>query len=157
MEALRQYIISVTAAAMITGILSGIVKNSPAKELLRMLCGLFLAIVFLRPIWNLDPNDMLPDTFLDFRAGKGSAAVGEKIARSAMADIIKSETEAYILDKASAMGVTLTATVTLSEDTIPIPVAAQLTGNISPYHRKQLSNILQTELGITEENQLWTG
>ena len=72
-----------------------------------------------------------------------------------MADIIKAETEAYILDKASQLNVELSVEVTIDEENIP--TAVTLSGEVSPYARRQLQEIIESDLGIAKENQRWTG
>ncbi len=157
MESLRQYVISVTAAALICGILTGLVKKGAAGELIRMLCGLMLAFTVLYPISGLDLESLTLDLLPSAREGESLAAQGEKITRQSMADIIKSDTEAYILDKAAALEVNLTAEVSLSEDDVPVPVGVILSGAVSPYARSQLTNVIERDLGIPKEKQLWTG
>lgn len=157
MEALRQYVLSVTAAALICGIVSGLARGSAAKEWIRLLCGLLLAFTAIRPLARLEVNAFaeLPLPFA--QEAETTAALGENMARQAVADSIKAESEAYILDKAAALNADVTVEVTVSEDSTPVPAAVKLSGSASPYARRQLERILQTELGIAKENQLWTG
>lgn len=122
-----------------------------------MLCGLVLAVIVLHPISGLQMEDLAFDLLPSAGEGERMADRGEKITRQAMADIIKSRTEAYILDKAAALEGSLTVKVTLSEDDIPVPVGVTLSGNLSPYARSQLTNVIEKDLGISKENQLWTG
>lgn len=157
MESLRQYVISVTGAALICGIVTGMVKKDGAGELIRMLCGLVLACTVLYPLVGLRMADAALDLFPSLEAGKAMAAQGEKITRDEMADIIKSQTEAYILDKATELGVSLTAEVLLGEDEIPVPVGVILSGAASPYAKSQLTNAIEKDLGIPKEKQIWTG
>ncbi len=157
MEGLRQYILRVTAAAMLGAIGTGLVKKGPAGELVRMLCGLVLALTVLYPLSGLKFGELTLSFLPSEEAGREIAAQGEKITRDALEDIIKSETEAYILDKASALGIDLRAEVLLGEDTIPVPVGVILTGAASPYARGQLTDAIEKDLGIPKENQLWTG
>ena len=70
---------------------------------------------------------------------------------------VQEHTEAYIVDKATALHASLSAQVTVSDDEIPIPVAVRLTGAVSPNVRRQMEDFIQEELGITRENQKWTG
>ena len=157
MEALRQYVLSVTAAALICGIVSGLVRSSAEKEWIRLLCGLILAFTAIRPIAHLDVNALTNLSLPFVQEAETTAALGENMARQAVADSIKAESEAYILDKAAALNASITVEVTVSEDGTPVPMAAKLCGSVSPYARHQLENVLQTELGIAKENQLWTG
>lgn len=157
MEALRQYVLSVAAAAIVCGIVVALVQNCGAKEWIRLLCGLILAFTAIRPIAHLD-LDALTEVSLPLTLEAESAsAMGEEMARQALADSIKAESEAYILDKAAALNASLTVEVTVSEDGTPVPLGAKLGGSVSPYARQQLESLIQTDLGIAKENQLWTG
>ena len=101
MEALRQYVISVVAAAMLCGIVVRLFPNGSGKQVGKLICGLFLAYTVLSPISRVDFSN-LPDFSLGYMGdAEDAAAMGENLARDSMADIIKEETEAYILDKAA--------------------------------------------------------
>ena len=101
MEALRQYVISVVAAAMLCGIVVRLFPNGSGKQMGKLICGLFLAYTVLSPISRVDFSK-LPDFSLRYMDdAEDAAAMGENLARDSMADIIKEETEAYILDKAA--------------------------------------------------------
>ena len=156
MAGLGRYVLSVSTAALICGILTGMAENGGKKELFRLLGGVFLTIVIIQPLSRVDLDALLD---LSFASRETDAAVQtkEKLAREAMADIIKAETEAYILDKAAALNASVTVEVILEERGTPIPVEAVISGEVSPYARRRLENILQTELGIAKENQRWTG
>jgi len=157
MEGLRQYIVSVTAAAFLCGILAGIFRNSASKELLRFLCGLFLAVVAIRPIVGLDLSALESYAVPYGAEAESVAAMGENMAREAMADIIKTRSEAYILDKAASLDLSVQVEIRVSQDADPVPVSARIRGEASPYARAQLEQILTTDLGIAKENQQWTG
>lgn len=155
MVGLRQYVLSVIASALICGIVSGLIREGPAKPLVRLICGLFLTVTAIQPIADIDFSDLLDDSFSYLEGGQYATAMGEKMAQETMAGIIKAEAEAYILDKASDLNAEITAEVFVSEE--QIPVSAAISGEVSPYVRKQLETILQTDLGIAKENQQWTG
>ena len=84
------------------------------------------------------------------------ASEGERYSVEAMAAVIKSRTEAYILDKGTQLGVSLDVQVELSQDPIPVPVRVRLKGNVSPYAKSRLQQILAKELGISKGDQIWT-
>ncbi len=76
--------------------------------------------------------------------------------QQALSDIIKSRCEAYILDKAAGMDLSLTVEVGVSADEMPVPKTVRISGNISPYKKSKLKSILVNDLGIEEEDQTWT-
>lgn len=70
--------------------------------------------------------------------------------------IITQETESYILDKASSLGISVEVQVNLSDTDEQIPSSVILTGDASPYAKQRLQQMIEEDLGISEENQLWT-
>jgi len=155
MEGLRQYIVGVTAAAMLCGAALSLCPEGSAKELLRLLGGMVLILCLLRPLTGGMVSLEIPG--LDPGQGEWIAAEGEKEAREALADIIKSKTEAYILDKAAALEASVEVEVTLDQGSPPLPQDVVIRGGVSPYARGRLERILSSELGITKEHQQWTG
>lgn len=153
-----RYLLSVITAAMIIGILDGILdKKSAASGLLRLIGGLFLTFTLLQPLTKMNFIDIT-----DYIAAFGEnaetiSALGEDLAEEEKARIIKAKTEAYILDKAQGYGLTLDVEVTLSEESMAIPVGVRLAGAVSPYARWQLQKMMEEDLGIGREDQIWTG
>ena len=155
MEALRQYVISVVAAAMLCGIVVRLFPNGSGKQVGKLICGLFLAYTVLSPISRVDFSK-LPDFSLRcMDDAEDAAAMGENLARDSMADIIKEETEAYILDKAADLHANLHVEVTVGEDNLP--AAVTISGEASPYARRQIQAMIANDLGISKENQKWIG
>ncbi len=155
MEALRQSIFSIVTAALICGIALSLTETGPAKEAIRLLCGLFLTVTVLKPLLNIHPygfTQIYDQITIDAAAITNA---GEEMAADAVSAIIKSKTEAYILDKAAAQDITLTAQVIL--DSGNIPCAVFLEGALSPTERQQIQSWIEMDLGITKEHQTWTG
>lgn len=155
MDGVREYIVSVVTAALICGILSCLIQNTGGKELMKLLCGLFLTITVMRPVADLDFNALSSYTISYRLEGEHMAAQGENLARETMAGIIKNKSETYILDKAAEWRADVSVEVVVSEDLVP--VSARLSGKISPYLKQRLENTLESDLGIAKENQIWTG
>lgn len=155
MENIRQYILSVIIAAMICGISVTVVPSKTGKAWIRLLCGLILTITVIKPlsgVIHLDISLFDPEKWVE---GESITAQAEKQARDSMSVIIKERCEAYILDKANELGVSITADVLLSQDAIPVPVSVTLSGSVSPYLRLKLESIIQEDMGITKENLRW--
>lgn len=155
MEELGGYAISIVTAAMLCGILLGFVPKGSAGELIKLLCGLFMTLTVLSPFVKLDFGDFLEDFNFSLE-GKWAAQEGAAMARESAADIIKAETEAYILDKAAEVNASVCVEVSLSEDPVPMPVGVTLWGEVSPYVRQRLENVLTRELGIAKEELRWS-
>ena len=154
MEALGQYILSVILAALICGILSSMVSVS-GKAWMQLLCGLVMIICLIRPFSGLQDLDfsLIDDTIQ--QDGNHWSIEGEKMARNAMSDIITQNSQAYIMDKAEQLGIHVRVKIHVSNDTIPVPVGAELYGEVSPYARLQLESLIEDALGIAKENIRW--
>lgn len=153
---LKTYIISLIAAALIAGVLLNLVKTkSTYAVLIKLLVSLFVALTVISPWKNFHLSDILY-YFDDWEAASASYGnYGSDAYNEALRTSITDRTQAYILEKASSVGAELTATVTVSADQPPIPVAVELEGNISPYNKRLLTQIIVNDLGIPEDAQRW--
>lgn len=158
MEKLSGYILSVVSAAVITGILNSFLDQKSAQAaLIRLMGGLLLCFVVISPAARLDFS-RVEEFFEEYSLmGEAAAASGDNLAREELESIIKAEVEAYILDKAAQYQGTLSVEVTLSTDGMAVPVGVKLQGDISPYGKIQLQQMMETDLGIAKENQVWNG
>ena len=149
---------SVGTAALIVGILTSFSDpKSSAGALIRMVAGLFLALVAIKPLTNLN-FDVLESFVQSYsEAGQSIAASGQAAAEKVMAAYIKEEAEAYILDKASLYGAELEVDIEMGTGEMPIPESIRIQGSISPYGRMQLQRLLTEEFGIPKEQQIWIG
>lgn len=155
MVAFRNYLISVTAAAMIAGIVIALTKkNGSISSIIKLLSGLFVAITILHPIVDLPLNDLqLRLDHVSFDS-KEAVAYGKKAADEEMMQIITERSCAYIQEKANSLGADLQIEVFLQD---LIPSSVQITGAVSPYAKLRLSQYIANELGISLEDQLWIG
>lgn len=149
------YVLAVICVSLISGTLLRLTQDGAVKAVMKLLCGIFLALTMIRPLVGLDWESELAELLPDSPASL--VAEGDRMARASQAEIIKARSEAYILDKATSLHCPLRADVILSRDDNPIPVAAVLAGKVSPYAKGQLELILQKDLGIPKENLQWTG
>lgn len=157
MEELRQYLLRVITAALICAVVQTFQHGAASKGLTKLVCGLIMAMTVIAPFQDLSLSG-LPEPILPIsNMATASAEAGEQMSRSALTDIIKSETEAYILDKANEMGIRIDVDVTVSNETIPVPESAIIRGNIPEQDRNSLREILSSHLGIAKENLTWIG
>lgn len=156
MDFIRQYILGILSAGVICGILnSWMGKREPYGSVLKLLTGIFMTVTLVAPIIKVEFMDI--SSYLDNLSIEADRAVdyGQRAFDRSVADIIKSETEAYILDKAAFWELNLEVEVTLSESDPPIPESVLLKGSVSPYAKSQLSRCIADDLGISEDQQKW--
>ena len=155
MQPLSQYIMSLTAAAMICGTLLSLFQSSSMHTVIRMICGVFMTITVLGPLCDFSFPDLF-DIIPDFQEDAAQAAAwGEDFSAQLQKEHILQSLQAYIQDKASELDVTITAQFNLDRQGIPNSV--RIHGNITGQKKEALSQLIANELGIAKENQQWTG
>ena len=155
MSYLRDYILSLAAIAMICGVVLSLLPEGGRKGLIRLVIGAALVATALSPLQGIALPDLTSWGSALTQQGESLAARGMEIGEAARRERIKSAAESYILDKAEALGLALEAEVTLDE--AGVPVGVRLSGEVSPYLQLRLSERIAEDLGITKENQQWTG
>ena len=157
MDGIREYLIGVVAAALLCGIITTLTGTKGTVGLaVKLVSGLLMLLAVIRP-WTSISLDNLFGWAEDITAdGTGFVASGEILAEEAYRMGIKQQTEAYIVDEARALNCDLTVEVILSDEEIPVPMQVRLTGEVSPYARQTLTNMITERLGIKREDLIWT-
>lgn len=149
-------VLSFIGCAMVCGVVLSLVPGGQFKALLKLICGLFMTVCLLHPLIGftlpLQLDLWLPE---EDHSTEDASFLGEEYARQELCQRIKQETEEYILDKAAAMNVHLSAEVRLSDSEIPVPEAVTVYTSADPSAQEALSRFLSEDLGISKENQLW--
>lgn len=151
------YVFTLFAAAIVCGILTGIGKETGYHGLIKLLCGVFLMLTLIAPFANLSFDGISPFAMPFSSEAKQASKAGEVYVQNALAEVIKQETQTYILDKASQLQASVMVDVTVSSDLIPIPVNVRITGSVTNEQRKQLEQLITNDLNIAKENQTWIG
>lgn len=155
MQQLGQYVVTLTAAAILCGILLSFFSEGAVRMKLKLICGVFLTVTALAPLPRISLPDLSAFSQFYLSEGKSFAVTGETIAREELLGRIKQATETYILDKAASMGAVIKPEVEL--DAEGNPVSVRLQGDCSAIQRQQLRAAITNDLGIPEEDQQWTG
>lgn len=149
----NQYILSLITCSLSCWIITQINTDPGRKELLHLISGAVLAIVILRPLHEVNYEELLYICIPNDTVSAQVLEDGEKLAAQAKTEYIKSTCEAYILARAEQLGAEIRVNISLDKDLIPI--MAEITGNIDSTVRNQLQDILITDLGIPKEHQKW--
>ncbi len=156
-EAVRQYLLSVVAMAMLAGVLLALVPKGAIHRSLSFLCGLAMILVAMGPLARVDV-DALAQAMSRAKMQAEEAAWGVTIDNTQwVADIIKQDAEAYIWDRAEELDIRPKAVeVTVAVGgTYPYPYSADITAVAAPTQQKQLERVLEAELAIPAERQEW--
>lgn len=153
---MTQYLISITAAAVITLLIQKLLDGKgTVSNIAKMLCGIFLLLSILSPIADIKFSNLDDISFIYFQDGSEAVSKGATMANEQLRDSISKRVCAYILDKAEDYDARLSVNVVLSEDQIPVPISVEICGNISPYGKRQLQMMIEKDLGISQEDQIW--
>lgn len=153
MQFLRQWLLSVTACALLVSVSEQLTPSGALRPLVRFTGGLVLILCILQPVTQID----LEDVTFDLGAYE-EAVASVKLELSdgydaALSGGIAERTGAYIEDKAASLGIIVRASVRteMVEGTV-LPTAVTLYGEQSA----ALSDWIAGELGIAKEKQVWT-
>ena len=153
MAPFRQYVLSLTAAALLGGLLLSCVPEGSGRKILRLVCGILLTVTALKPLGQLRLPDLDALTGEYRQQAEAAVAMGQEMARMEAQEGIRKALEAYILDKAAELGLEITPEVFL--DGSGIPVCVQLEGDVSSGMRQKMQTIITNDLGIPGEAQEW--
>lgn len=147
------YVIRLSVVAVAMGILLSMMPSGTSRTVLRLSGSILLTVIALSPLTELDLSELSGLRFSEMTDGETLAAMGMDAANDERNAVILDKTTAYILDKAAALGVEITAQVELDGEGIPESVRLQ--GNVPELIRRRLSYVLEQELGIPKEKQEW--
>ena len=154
-EIVRQYILSVLCVVIVAGLSQTLFAKGAMHDLIKWIGGLAVTVTVLNPIvkGDLFQWDIV---FSDLRTNKEIAVEeGLQIGQEALAARISTSTCAYILNEASDLGADVEVELDLQENYPYQPEQVRICGSVSPYIKQQLSSLLERELGITEDHQIW--
>lgn len=157
MSMLCDYVLRLSATALLCAVVMQFTRGSTAaKMMVQMLCGIILAYSIIQPIRQLKLSDF-GDLAMEFRQDADVAVQwGKNTSAEAWSESITQGTEAYILEKAKELNLDLVVEVELSDDEYPVPIAVSITGNVAPYAKTVLGEMIFSDLNIPKESQKWT-
>lgn len=156
MSGIAEYLLTVSSAAIACSIAKSIAgEKSTAGKITKVVSGIFLTVTLISPVVSIHITDVT-EFFEDYRIEASEITeAGAQMANTAMGDIIKCNTEAYILEEAAELGLDIAVEVTLCDSDPPAPYQVIITGVIPPYKKSVLTQFIANDLGIPQENQRW--
>jgi len=156
-EALRTYLLAVTAACLFSSILLALVPQGSVKRAMTFVCGLAVILTALGPVVKLDAG-ALARSISRAKIASDETASGITVDnRALISAIIKEKTETYIWDKAEELGFRPSVRVTMEDGgDYPYPARVSIAGTFTEAQKKELSEALEEELAIPKECQEWS-
>lgn len=156
MTALKMYLLSVCAAALLLSVVTAALPKNKVRNI-ALLCGtILLVITVVAPISSIDPSDM-SRSIMRFKMDTAQMQSGIEVKNhELLCEIIKDECQEYIMEKARSIGVNITAEIELDETgEYPYPISVKLHGDITTENQSYLERIIEQELGIVSQDQEW--
>lgn len=152
----RAYLIRVTAAAILGAVIRRLAPSGGAGRAARLGAGLLVLVTAFGPIASIHPATATQDLVRRSYGDPLNTTEFGKTVNDMMTELITEQTEAYILDKARELGLTLTAEVTAQvEDTYPVPYSVRLCGSPTASQKAALTEVIEADLKIPKERQEW--
>ena len=150
-------------AVIYTGIVCSIAlmlsPDGRVKNALKILCAVAMCAAIVSPLSELD-FDAYSKSHGTMQARRRAVYHrGEQYSKNLNRTIIEDECRAYILDKANETGTELaevTVTAEWSTDGYWYPHEVRIVSGADENQRAKLSDCIQTQLGISVENQDWS-
>lgn len=155
-EWLRQWLLSITCAALIATLADALCPGGFPRKLTRLAGGLLLLLAALGPLVRLD-EDLLSDSLAKYRfqqEGYTQAMSGQE--QEMMKSIIAQQTAAYISDKAAGLGITqcrVEVRCRLTEEGFPAPETVRVEGCGDEKAWQALSRAITADFAVEESAQ----
>lgn len=153
MGALKEWLLSVTAAAILCALAQGLIPPGPVRRVGRLTAGLVMAAALLAPLASLRGVEL--EQWLESWQPQQEVQGLEEQRDETMKSIIEEECSAYIVDKAAQLGAECQVTVVCSSEGegVFLPWQITVTGDLSPGQQEQLTRQIQEDLGVPPERQ----
>jgi len=160
LEPVKNWLLGIICAALLAALAEGLTPDGTTRKICRMTCGLVVLLAVVQPVIQVDPA-AIGQAFLDNRAAWNGASLDlEQTNGQLMETIIARQTGAYILDKATALGIPGPLTVTVSAQTregeeYPIPVSVEIRGELTREQQAALTRQITADLALPSEQQVY--
>lgn len=158
-DLIKDWIIGMTCAAMLAAMLGAFLpKNGGVGRAGRLAAGLLLMLSAVKPLVRLD-YESLSGTLARLRVSQSDR--GAELAaqnKQILKELIETETEAYISDKAKELGISCQVEVVYAfgADGTPYPSRLRISGELTQEQQRKLSRTLEAELGVPAREQSYT-
>ncbi len=155
MEGIRPYLLSVSAAALVSALIITLVgEKAPCAKIIKLLTGIFLITVILKPTIRIDLTDWKRFERELWETSTEAAEAGERLALEAMAEDASLSAQSLIKKEAEKLGCQLEVTVDWEALS---PKKVTLEGEASPYAKNSIAAWISENMGIPQEAQVWIG
>ncbi len=158
MNFFRNWLLGVTAAAMLVALAVAMIPPGSVRKVGQMTGGLLLLIAILQPVTGLDYTILSRSLSQAREDLKDYAAQPQTENFALMKSIIEARSSAYIEDKAMQMDMVCRAKVSCTADAdteYPYPAAVIVEGRLNEAQRGKLTRLIEADLAIPAGQQTY--
>ena len=155
MNGIREYLMSVCCGGLLCAMvvmISG--EKSASSKLVKLLTGIFLATVILKPSISLKLSDWQRAGTDLMEISQSVVAEGERLAKETISQKATLTAEKLVREEAEKLGCNLEITLLWEEE---MPAEITLKGNASPYAKSVIADWITSNMGLPKEAQTWIG
>ena len=154
---MKAYFLGIAAAAMAVAILSSLLRKGVLRQVFLLAGGVLVTLQVLSPLARGELQQFGQYlSGLEIRQDAIQSGI-EVENQEILSQIIREKTEAYIWDKAAALGASVQVEVEVRQGSqYPFPWSCKVTGLLTPEQQRQLSEDLSRSLAIPEERQVFS-
>ena len=155
-EGIRTYLLELVASALVCAILMTLTPEGAARRMVRLGCGLLMLLCAMQPVIRFDAEDV-SRLLARIEMQQDAAISGVQVKnRELIREIISDKAEAYILDKARALGLSIAVLVEAKDDGGgPYLYSVTYTGSAEEGQKAALEDYVEEQLAIRKERQIW--
>ncbi len=153
---LNGWLMTILTVSLFCALAEALMPEGPVRKVGKLVCGLALLCGVLIPVF--EPGAVEELFWQSGWSGAASVDAGalEQQLGQDMKRLIEQRCAAYIQDKAEQMGVSCTIQIVCkTEGELFVPDRAELTGPIPDAIRGKLARVLEQDLGIPQERQVF--
>ncbi len=157
-EILTDWVRTLAVGTVFCAVVLLLIPEGREKRAVKMACSVMLTVLLIRPLRELDMERLTELLTLQRLEKHSLTEKADELSEELYRSVIREETEAYIWDAAQRLGIRkLGVRIRLkSGGEVPIPWSVEMTGAVTERQREELSQLLEGELGIPEERQMWS-
>lgn len=155
MAALREWLLSVVVVSLLLAVAGQMIPEGSIRKIAGFTGGLILLLTLLQPVLQTDLGRLRLDRDSYGRAIEQRQSELEKNTDKELTALIAQKSEAYILDKATQLGLSITVSIRTETGTDGVPCPAEAT--VQGPRSEVLAAYIEEELGIPPERQVWNG
>ena len=155
MTEIKNLLLALIVLGIIHSVLSSVVLKEK-KSFVSLVCGMITVLLVASCVLRIDFEQIGSDFMEEISSSTRMTELPGVDTQGLMAQIIKEQTESYILDKAAELGFEPTAEVTLAQDgEYPYPTDVTVKGCYTEAQKSEMVLILEKDLGIIRDRQEW--